>query len=162
MSKAVKKEKLLDDCVRNVVKIATPAELKDEENQKADSKNKKSYEFPSGYTHTFGFDRFQIAESLFSPKGMSEIFFSTILIISDSFPSETGISSLLTSSINSCDPDIRPTLLTSSILVGGNSILEGFGERLIADMQKKSAPALKFRICNSGKSWHNDWERKFS
>ena len=73
MSKAVKKEKLLDDCVRNVVKIATPAELKDEENQKADIKNKKSFEFPSGYTHSFGFERFQIAESLFTPKGIREI-----------------------------------------------------------------------------------------
>lgn len=142
------KEKLLDDCVRNFVKIASSADLKDEENQKADNRNKKSFEFPSGYTHTFGFERFQIAESLFTPE--------------DRFPSEIGISSLLTSSINSCDPDIRPTLLTSSILVGGNSILDGFGERLIADMQKKSAPALKFRICNSGKSWHNDWERQFA
>ncbi len=69
-SKAVKKEKLLDDCVRNFVKIASSADLKDEENQKADNRNKKSFEFPSGYTHTFGFERFQIAESLFTPEGM--------------------------------------------------------------------------------------------
>lgn len=60
-----------------------------------------------------------------------------------------GVAELVISTINSCDVDLRSALAHNVILTGGTSLIPGFGDRLLFELNKK-LPALKFRILSSG------------
>ena len=47
-----------------------------------------------------------------------------------------------------CDADIRSQLMSNVILTGGNSLLTGFSERLVTDLQARTPPALRFKLIN--------------
>lgn len=79
-----------------------------------------SYEFPNGYNTDFGEERFKIPETLFNPSIFKGILPSNYL----------SVVSLITNSINMCDAELRASFFSNIMVVGGNSLLTGFIERL--------------------------------
>ena len=51
-----------------------------------------------------------------------------------------GMSQVVTTSVGLCDIDIRPALYSSVIVVGGNTLLAGFADRLNRDLGTKIPP----------------------
>uniref|UniRef100_A0A1E1XFB4 Putative actin-like protein 6a n=1 Tax=Amblyomma aureolatum TaxID=187763 RepID=A0A1E1XFB4_9ACAR len=97
------------------------------------------YEFPNGFNQDFGSERFFIPESLFDP--------STI----KSAPGQTmmGAAQVVTTSVGMCDIDIRPSLYGSVTITGGNTLLQGFTERLNRDLSAKTPPSMRLKIIST-------------
>jgi len=106
------------------------------------------YEFANGYNQDFGYQRFKIAEGLFDTAFVKGKESSSIL----------SVSHTATTSVGMCDIDIRPSLYNSVIVVGGNSLLNGFTERLNRDLSTKTPPSMKLKLISSSVSS----ERRFS
>ncbi|CAG7734518.1 unnamed protein product [Allacma fusca] len=93
------------------------------------------YEFPHGYHQDFGTERFRFAEPLFDPSGLRGV--GTTML---------GVGGLVTTSVGMCDVDLRPALYGSVIVTGGNSVLQGFTERLNRDLSSKTPPSMRLKI----------------
>jgi len=93
------------------------------------------YEFPNGYHQDFGVERFRLAEPLFDPSGLRGV--GTTML---------GAGHLVTTSVGMCDVDLRPALYGSVIVTGGNSLLQGFTERLNRDLSAKTPPSMRLKI----------------
>ncbi|KAI3652964.1 hypothetical protein MP228_002389 [Amoeboaphelidium protococcarum] len=117
-----------------------------------------SYEFPDGYNSTFGAERFKFGEMLFQPK---------VLATSHHHGDASGhhdndgiefqgVATLVYNSLNACDQDVRPQLLSHVIVVGGGSLLDQFAERLSVELGQL-IPGLRIKIYASG----NRVERRF-
>jgi len=111
--------------------------------ESVDSVPTVNYEFPNGYNQSFGSERFKITEGLFDPS-----------VIRDAQGGYTGntmlsMSHVATTSVGQCDIDIRPSLYNSVIVVGGNTLLNGFTERLTRDLNAKTPPSMKLKLINS-------------
>ena len=106
------------------------------------------YEFPNGYNQDFGSERFRIAEGLFDPSLIKGTPGDTML----------GVAPVVTTSIGMCDIDIRPSLYSSVIVTGGNTLLNGFIDRLNRDLTSKSPPSMRLKLIYSSVSA----ERRFS
>ncbi|KAK2701659.1 hypothetical protein QYM36_019700, partial [Artemia franciscana] len=94
----------------------------------------------------FGAERFRIPEALFDPSGIRGVS-STML----------GIGHVVTTSVGMCDVDLRPSLYGNVIVTGGNSLLQGFSERLTRDLSVKTPSSMKLKIVSS----NSPAERKY-
>ncbi|KAK6184521.1 hypothetical protein SNE40_001833 [Patella caerulea] len=94
------------------------------------------YEFPNGYNMDFGSERFKACEGLFDPSIIKDIPGNTML----------GAGHVVTTSVGMCDIDCRPSLYGSVIVVGGNTLLGGFTERLNRDLSSKTPPSMRLKI----------------
>ncbi|KAG8180479.1 hypothetical protein JTE90_026641 [Oedothorax gibbosus] len=104
------------------------------------------YEFPNGYNQDFGAERFQIPEALFDPTNIKGITGTTI-----------GAAQVVTTSVGMCDIDVRPSLYGGVILAGGNTLIQGFTERLNRDLSAKTPPSMRLKVISS----NNNAERRF-
>ncbi|KAG1453535.1 hypothetical protein G6F56_007549 [Rhizopus delemar] len=111
-----------------------------------ESRNKKPFEFPDGYNQSFGIERYKLPELFFQPK-----------LHYDQETEYVGVHEMVYNSAGSCDADLRPLLLNNIVVTGGNSLLNGFNERLNHELPLK-APGSKIKIHASG----NMMERKSS
>uniref|UniRef100_T1JBA2 Uncharacterized protein n=1 Tax=Strigamia maritima TaxID=126957 RepID=T1JBA2_STRMM len=100
------------------------------------------YEFPNGYNQDFGAERFKIPERLFDPSNLKGVVGNTVL----------GISHIVTTSVGMCDIDIRPSLYGSIIVTGGNTLIQGFTERLNRDLSNKTPPSMRLKVISVGGS----------
>ncbi|XP_033751888.1 actin-like protein 6B [Pecten maximus] len=107
------------------------------------------YEFPNGYNQDFGSEKFKLSEGLFDPS-----------VIKDLPSGNTMLSAghVVTTSVGMCDIDIRPSLYSSVIVVGGNSLIAGFTERLNRDLGTKTPPSMRLKIISAT----GTAERRFS
>lgn len=106
------------------------------------------YEFPNGFHRDFGEERIKIPEMLFDPTLIKDVPSNTML----------SMGHVITTSVGMCDIDIRPSLYSSVIVVGGNSLLNGFTDRLNRDLGNKTPPSMRLKlIAATGSS-----ERRFS
>ncbi|XP_060079327.1 actin-like protein 6B [Ylistrum balloti] len=107
------------------------------------------YEFPNGYNQDFGAEKFRLPEGLFDPS-----------VIKDLPSGNTMLSAghVVTTSVGMCDIDIRPSLYSSVIVVGGNSLISGFTERLNRDLGTKTPPSMRLKIISAT----GTAERRFS
>lgn len=103
------------------------------------------YCFPNGYHQDFGHERMRAAEAIFDPS----------LLQGNSM---LGVSHIVSSSVGLCDVDIRLGLYSSVIVTGGNTLLQGFTERLTSDLSNKTPPSSRLKIIAPT----NSIERKFS
>ncbi|KAI8988598.1 actin family [Mycotypha africana] len=136
----------------------------------------KSFEFPDGYNHSFGIERYKIPEMLFQPdildkkegneddEGDVEMKLeddeqATMTTGTTTVPKKKllGVHELIYNSINNCDIDLRPLLFNNVVVTGGNTLFNGFNERLNFELPLK-APGSKIKIHASG----NTIERKSS
>uniref|UniRef100_A0A8C3KPL4 Actin like 6B n=1 Tax=Calidris pygmaea TaxID=425635 RepID=A0A8C3KPL4_9CHAR len=81
----------------------------------------------------------------FSPQGLSG---NTML----------GVGHVVTTSIGMCDIDIRPGLYGSVIVTGGNTLLQGFTDRLNRELSQKTPPSMRLKLIAS----NSTMERRFS
>ncbi|KAM9444706.1 actin-like protein 6B isoform 3-T3 [Clarias gariepinus] len=106
------------------------------------------YEMPSGYNADYGAERLRIPEGLFDPSNVKGLSGNTML----------GVGHVVTTSIGMCDIDIRPGLYGSVIVTGGNTLLQGFTERLNRELSQKAPPSMRLKLIVSNSSI----ERRFS
>ncbi|XP_050304772.1 actin-like protein 6B [Anthonomus grandis grandis] len=85
------------------------------------------YEFPTGYHQDFGSERFKLAEGLFDHAML-------------------GAGHIAATSAGMCDVDIRPALYNSVVLTGGNSLVQGFSDRLSRDLQSRTPGSMKLKL----------------
>ncbi|XP_048092326.1 actin-like protein 6B isoform X3 [Alosa alosa] len=118
------------------------------------------YEMPNGFTTDYGAERLRIPEGLFDPSNVKGLSGNTML----------GVGHVVTTSIGMCDIDIRPTdvvprrkkeekgLYGSVVVTGGNTLLQGFTERLNRELSQKAPPSMRLKLIASNSSM----ERRFS
>ncbi|RUS73188.1 hypothetical protein EGW08_019050 [Elysia chlorotica] len=135
---------VLQDFAASVVQVSdTPFDQ-----GQTESMPTKLYEFPHGYSHDFGSERFKVCEGLFDPSFLKESGGNSML----------GMGGVVASSIGMCDIDIRPSLYSSVICVGGNTLLEGFTDRLNRDLSNKTLSSMRLKVVAASSSS----ERRFS
>uniref|UniRef100_A0A8C1ZAS4 Actin-like 6A n=1 Tax=Cyprinus carpio TaxID=7962 RepID=A0A8C1ZAS4_CYPCA len=88
------------------------------------------YELPNGYNCDFGAERLKIPEGLFDPSNAKGLSGNTML----------GVSHVVTTSVGMCDIDIRPGLYGSVVVTGGNTLIQGFTDRLNRELSQKTPP----------------------
>lgn len=93
------------------------------------------YEFPNGYHQDFSGDRFRIPESLFDPSNIKGVG-STML----------GMGHVVTTSVGMCDIDLRPSLYGNVIITGGNTLMNGFTDRLNKDLANRTPPSMRLKL----------------
>lgn len=108
------------------------------------------YEFPNGYCHDFVEERLRITESLFDTSHLHVIIVLLKRVIRQSpFQSSIDASSVIpmaqivATSINMCDIDVRPAMFNGILVAGGNSLLNGFVERLQHELVRR-CPSVRF------------------
>jgi len=106
-----------------------------------------SYEFPNGYRNDFGIERFKISESLFDPSKIRVPQAQTML----------SAAHVVTTSVGMCDIDLRPALYGSVVVTGGNTLIQGFSERLNRDLSIKTPSTMKFKLIAA----NGNQERRF-
>ncbi|VVC25341.1 Actin family [Cinara cedri] len=92
-----------------------------------------NYEFPNGYNQTFGNERFKIPELLFNPH--QKMGGATV-----------SIGQIIISSLGKCDKDLRPYLCNNIVVTGGNSLIQGFPERLNYDVSVLAPANTKLKV----------------
>ncbi|KER32590.1 hypothetical protein T265_12763, partial [Opisthorchis viverrini] len=123
---------LLQDFVASVLQVSD--ERYDQ--SQADTFPMVGYEFPNGYNFELGHERFQIPEALFDPSILQESGGSSML----------SMSHIVASSISLCDIDIRPSLYSNVVVVGGTSLITGFTDRLQRDLNMKTPPSMRLKV----------------
>ncbi|KAI8644645.1 actin family [Parasitella parasitica] len=148
------------------------------EEEALSSRSKKTFEFPDGFNHSFGIERFKLPEMLFQPdvydvestktedKAEPEDHKDKSKEVEKDEPMQddqektnklVGVHDMVYNSINNCDIDLRPLLFNNVVVTGGNTLFRGFNERLNNDLPLK-APGSKIKIHAAG----NTTERKCS
>lgn len=108
------------------------------------SRTKKSFEFPDGFNHAFGLERYKVPETLFQPHIYDDITESEEQAEEGEQPAvETkkqllGVHDMVFNSINHCDIDLRPLLFNNIVVTGGNTLFSGFNERLNYELPLKA------------------------
>lgn len=98
------------------------------------ARTKKRFEFPDGYNHDFGLDCYKVPELLFKP----DIFNEDEMTDEDEAKKHIGVHEMVYNSVNNCDIDLRPLLLNNVVVTGGNTLLNGFNERLNYELPLKA------------------------
>jgi len=94
------------------------------------------YEFPNGYHDDFGVERFKISEALFDPSGIRGTNTGAMM----------GAAHVVTTSVGMCDVDLRPALYSNVVVTGGNTLLQGFNDRLNRDLGIKTPSTMRFKL----------------
>uniref|UniRef100_H9G3T9 Actin like 6B n=1 Tax=Anolis carolinensis TaxID=28377 RepID=H9G3T9_ANOCA len=106
------------------------------------------FEMLNGYNTDYGAERLRIPEGLFDPFNVKGLSGNTML----------GVGHVVTTSIGMCDIDIRPGLYGSVIVTGGNTLLQGFTDRLNRELSQKTPPSMRLKLIAS----NSTMERRFS
>jgi len=97
------------------------------------------YEFPNGFNDEFGGERYKIPEALFDPSGIRAPGAGTML----------GAAHVVTTAVGMCDVDLRPSLYSSVVVTGGNTLLQGFTHRLNRDLTIKTPSTMRFKLISA-------------
>ncbi|CAN7983732.1 unnamed protein product [Ixodes hexagonus] len=97
------------------------------------------YEFPNGYNLDFGSERFMIPESLFDP---------TTIKAPVSGLSGVGVAVGVAVAV-AVGVTARCILYGSVTITGGNTLLQGFTERLNRDLSAKTPPSMRLKIIST-------------
>ena len=104
------------------------------------------YEFPNGFNKDFGSERFLIPESLFDPSNIKGLPGSVM-----------GMSQIVTTSVGISEIDVRPQLYGNLIITGGNTLLQGFNDRLYRELSSKTPPSMRLKLVST----NNNTERRY-
>ncbi|TPX51604.1 hypothetical protein SeLEV6574_g00198 [Synchytrium endobioticum] len=96
------------------------------------TKGAKSYEFPNGYNRSFGIERTKIIETLFDPQyALKDENEPTVQYV--------GLMQLIQQSLQSIDADLRPAMLGTIVMTGGNTLIPGLMDRLQMQLPRVSS-----------------------
>ena len=88
-------------------------------------------------------ERFRAPEILFDPS-----------LIGLEYP---GLHSLITSSITQTDMDLRKHLFGNIVLSGGSTMIKGFGDRLLHEVQKLAVKDMRIKIFAPPERLYSTW-----
>jgi actin-related protein len=91
-----------------------------------------NYELPDGSVVTIGDERFRCPEALFQPALIGQ--------------EADGIHTMLYSSIQQCDIDVRRDLYTNIVLSGGTTMYRGMRERMDKEMSSLAPASVRVKI----------------
>ncbi|KAI0786343.1 brg1-associated factor b [Abortiporus biennis] len=95
--------------------------------QLANQRGARHYEFPTGYNYYFGSERYSVGE----------LFYTHSPSLVNSNPNlPKSIPTLISTSLAACDPDLRQVLMGNVVLTGGGSLFPGFLERLSTELSR--------------------------
>lgn len=100
-----------------------------------------NYKLPDGHILQLGPEKFRSTEILFNPQ-----------LIGDESP---GLGQLTALALSKTDLDLRPTLYSSIILSGGNTLLKGFGDRLLKELKEQQNQQIGSSVWGSSKIDNN-------
>ncbi|SJX65189.1 related to ACT1-actin [Sporisorium reilianum f. sp. reilianum] len=155
------------------------------DDQQAQFRSGRMYEFPDGYNGAFGVERLKAPEVLFTPAlwtGVSSSESFGPVLHPSSTPSSSsadatdglgpsepaavgggkaaaGLADMVLASINAVDVDSRASLFGNIVLVGGSSLLPGLSDRLSYELGVR-APNQKTKIHAPGNTTerrHSSW-----
>ncbi|KRX90145.1 Cleavage stimulation factor subunit 3 [Trichinella pseudospiralis] len=95
-----------------------------------------NFEFPNGFSVDFGRERFEVGEALFDLSYLK----------GENIQPALSVSSAVHTSVNICDSDYRTALYNSVVVTGGNSLLPGFVDRFIHEVNTRSSSNAKVKI----------------
>ncbi|KRZ58517.1 Cleavage stimulation factor subunit 3 [Trichinella nativa] len=91
-----------------------------------------NFEFPNGFSVDFGRERFEVGEALFDLSYLK----------GENIHPALSVSSAVHTSVNICDSDYRTALYNSVVVTGGNSLLSGFVDRFIHEVNTRSSSVI--------------------
>ncbi|KRX27863.1 Cleavage stimulation factor subunit 3 [Trichinella nelsoni] len=91
-----------------------------------------NFEFPNGFSVDFGRERFEVGEALFDLSYLK----------GENIQPALSVSSAVHTSVNICDSDYRTALYNSVVVTGGNSLLSGFVDRFIHEVNTRSSSVI--------------------
>ncbi|KAI9710657.1 MAG: Actin-like protein [Bogoriella megaspora] len=101
------------------------------------------YALPDGNKIKVGTERFRAPEILFDPE-----------IIGLEYP---GIHQIVVDSINRTDLDLRKSLFANIVLSGGSTLTKGFGDRLLAEVQRLAVKDMRIKIFAPPERKYTTW-----
>jgi actin-related protein len=102
--------------------------------QQAQYRAGRMYEFPDGYNDAFGLERLRAPELLFTPQLWTGA--EGVLTPERAY---TGLADMALASIHAVDVDIRPALFANIVVVGGTSFIPGLVDRLSYELALRAA-----------------------
>jgi len=103
-----------------------------------------SYEFAHGFNDDFGVERFKIVESLFDANALrAALPHQTAAGAAGNF---LTASHAVTTAVSMCDMDLRPALYGSVVVTGGNTLLQGYADRLNRDLSYKTPTSMRLKL----------------
>uniref|UniRef100_A0A8C1VJ89 Actin-like protein 6A n=1 Tax=Cyprinus carpio TaxID=7962 RepID=A0A8C1VJ89_CYPCA len=104
------------------------------------------YELPNGYNCDFGAERLKIPEGLFDPSNAKA---RNVLLTLSKFHSEM---------LPCCDHQRWHGLYGSVVVTGGNTLIQGFTDRLNRELSQKTPPSMRLKLIAN----NTTVERRFS
>jgi len=111
--------------------------------QKSKKPTHITYKLPDGNTIEVGMERFIAPEVLFRPD-----------LIGEEYP---GIHEAINNSIQKADVDLRSVLYQNIVLSGGSTLFQGFGDRLLDEVQKLAPSKIKIKISAPPERLFSTW-----
>jgi centractin len=109
---------------------------------KAD-KREVQYELPDGSKIKIGAERFRAPEILFDPE-----------LIGLEYP---GVHQMVIDSIGRVDMDLRKNLFANIVMSGGTTLTRGFGDRLLAELQRQAVKDTHIKIFAPPERKYSTW-----
>ena len=101
------------------------------------------YALPDGQKLKIGPERFRAPEILFDPE-----------IIGAEWP---GLHQIVVDSINRSDMDLRKALYGNIVLSGGSTMIKGFGDRLLSEVQRLAVKDMRIKIFAPPERLYSTW-----
>lgn len=101
------------------------------------------YALPDGQKLKIGAERFRAPEILFDPE-----------IIGSEWP---GLHSIVVDAIGRTDMDLRKALFGNIVLSGGSTMIKGFGDRLLSEVQRLAVKDMRIKIFAPPERLYSTW-----
>ena len=102
-----------------------------------------TYDLPDGQKLKIGPERFRAPEILFDPE-----------LIGLEWP---GLHQIVVDAINRTDMDLRKSLYGNIVLSGGSTMIKGFGDRLLHEVQRLAVKDMKIKIFAPPERLYSTW-----
>ncbi|OMJ26225.1 Actin-2 [Smittium culicis] len=102
-----------------------------------------TFVLPDGLKIKLGQERFLAPEIMFNPEmiGLESV----------------GLDRLVLNSVEKSDVDLRSTLLSNIVLSGGNTLIRGFGDRMLSEVRKGTVGNTKIKIYAPPERKYSTW-----
>ena len=101
------------------------------------------YTLPDGHKMKVGTERYKAPEILFDPE-----------LIGLEYP---GVHQMVVDAINRTDMDLRKSLFGNIVLSGGSTLVKGFGDRLLHEVQRLAVKDMRIKIFAPPERKYSTW-----
>lgn len=118
-------------------------EEKEWSNSRGGESKVMEYSLPDGHKLKVGTERFRAPEILFDPE-----------LIGLEWP---GLHQIVIDAINRTDMDLRKSLFGAIVLSGGSTMIKGFGDRLLHELQRLAVKDMRIKIFAPPERLYSTW-----